>query len=252
MLSLIIYAEYKGFQPNILLNEDKKDSIQWKWYFEPLVKQENTKDVTKFKVCKRRDSLCTPQFNDAYNKINTHIWCQLYKKYFKFNIETKEYIEQEYQRLIAGKRILGVICRGTDYLILKPSGHPIQPTIDEVIECCQKYMLSDKYDGIYLATEERQIRDVFIKNFPGKIIENKRTYYDDIFNKNSSISYIKDVHFERENDNYLKGLEYLSSIILLSRCTALIGGNCGGTLGALFFNDEKYEFKKIFDLGLYP
>ena len=66
------------------------------------------------------------------------------------------------------------------------------------------------------------------------------------------ISYIKDVHFERKNDNYLSGLEYLSSIILLSRCTALVGGNCGGTLGALFFNDEKYEFVHVFNLGLYP
>lgn len=50
----------------------------------------------------------------------------------------------------------------------------------------------------------------------------------------------------------LSGLEYLSSIILLSRCTALVGGNCGGTLGALFFNDEKYEFVHVFNLGLYP
>lgn len=84
------------------------------------------------------------------------------------------------------------------------------------------------------------------------ILENKRRYYDDIYDKDSSISYIKDVHFERENDNYWSGLEYLSSIILLSRCDALVGGNCGGTLGAIFFNDEKYEFTHVFDLGLYP
>lgn len=32
----------------------------------------------------------------------------------------------------------------------------------------------------------------------------------------------------------------------------LVGGNCGGTLGAIFFNDEKYEFTHVFDLGLYP
>lgn len=75
---------------------------------------------------------------------------------------------------------------------------------------------------------------------------------DDIYDQDDSISYIKDVHFERKNDNYLSGLEYLSSIILLSRCTALVGGNCGGTLGALFFNDEKYEFVHVFNLGLYP
>lgn len=84
--------------------------------------------------------------------------------------------------------------------------------------------------AIYLATEERKIRDAFEKAFPDKILENKRVYYDDIYDQDDSISYIKDVHFERKNDNYLSGLEYLSSIILLSRCTALVGGNCGGTL----------------------
>lgn len=113
-------------------------------------------------------------------------------------------------------------------------------------------MEKNKYDAIYLATEERKTRDLFKKEFPGKILENKRRYYDDIYDKDSSISYIKDVHFERENDNYWSGLEYLSSIILLSRCDALVGGNCGGTLGAIFFNDEKYEFTYVFDLGLYP
>ena len=152
-----------------------------------------------------------------------------------------------------GKRkVLGVICRGTDYLALKPSGHPVQPEIKDVIAYCKKYMEKNKYDAIYLATEERKTRDLFKKEFPGKILENKRRYYDDIYDKDSSISYIKDVHFERENDNYWSGLEYLSSIILLSRCDALVGGNCGGTLGAIFFNDEKYEFTHVFDLGLYP
>lgn len=94
--------------------------------------------------------------------------------------------------------------------------------------------------------------EVYRQRFPDKILENKRVYYDDIYDQDDSISYIKDVHFERKNDNYLSGLEYLSSIILLSRCTALVGGNCGGTLGALFFNDEKYEFVHVFNLGLYP
>ena len=94
--------------------------------------------------------------------------------------------------------------------------------------------------------------DEFEKAFPGKILENKRVYYDDIYDQDDSIAYIKDVHFERENDRYLSGLEYLSSIILLSRCSALVGGNCGGTLGALFFNDEQYQFVHVFDLGLYP
>ena len=48
---------------------------------------------------------------------------------------------------------------------------------------------NDKYDAIYLATEERKTRDLFKKEFPGKILENKRRYYDDIYDKDSSICY---------------------------------------------------------------
>ena len=128
----------------------------------------------------------------------------------------------------------------------------MQPSTEQVIKACKEYIKRDGYDAIYLATEECKIRDEFEKAFPGKILENKRVYYDDIYDQDDSIAYIKDVHFERENDRYLSGLEYLSSIILLSRCSALVGGNCGGTLGALFFNDEQYQFVHVFDLGLYP
>lgn len=47
------------------------------------------------------------------------------------------------------------------------------------------------YDAIYLATEERKIRDAFEKAFPDKILENKRVYYDDIYDLDDSISYRK-------------------------------------------------------------
>ena len=203
--------------------------------------------------CKKKTNAYLPAFKDIYSKKELHIWCQWYKKYVHLNQKTSQYVDAEYQHLFAGRnKVLGVICRGTDYLALKPSGHPVQPSTRKVIEICRKYMDYEGYDAIYLATEERKIRDAFEKAFPDKILENKRVYYDDIYDQDDSISYIKDVHFERKNDNYLSGLEYLSSIILLSRCTALVGGNCGGTLGALFFNDEKYEFVHVFNLGLYP
>ena len=50
------------------------------------------------------------------------------------------------------------------------------------------------------------------------------------------------MNFERENDSYYKGLEYFSSIVILSRCQALIGGNTGGSCAAMFMNNMKYEY----------
>ena len=59
------------------------------------------------------------------------------------------------------------------------------------------------------------------------------------------------MHFERENDEYLKGLEYLSSLYIVSQCKALIAGNCGGSQMAVFVNGGRHEYEHVFDLGMY-
>ena len=108
-----------------------------------------------------------------------------------------------------------------------------------------------RLDYVYLATEELAIYEKFEKAFPGLVVVNQRQYYDGIFNAHD-MTYIYEVHFERENDLYLKGLEYLSSLQLLSRCDVLLGGNCGGACAALYMNNMKYEHVELFELGLYP
>lgn len=107
-----------------------------------------------------------------------------------------------------------------------------------------------KYEYIYLATESECIENKFREAFPGMILINKRSYYDKAMQQNGS-KWITDVHFERKNDEYLKGIEYLSSLYILSRCKALVGGNCTGTRIAIFLNDRAYERVYIFDRGLY-
>ncbi|CVI67331.1 hypothetical protein NDGK_00843 [Clostridiales bacterium CHKCI001] len=253
ILSLMLYAVYHHAYPLVCINESEKDLIQWDWYFhQPQI------DLSKLHTlpsvdCAHATVSFQPHFKDIYDPIFIRLWGNLYANFVHLNDTTKQYIETEYQTLFSGKkRVLGVICRGTDYVTLHPPGHPVQPSVDDVIAHCKKLLKTDTYDAIYLATEEKQIRDTFCQAFPNMILENKRRYYDDIYYKNQNIQYIKDVQFDRENNNYWTGLEYLSSIILLSRCSALVGGNCGGTMAALFFNNCQYQYTYIFDLGLYP
>jgi hypothetical protein len=105
-------------------------------------------------------------------------------------------------------------------------------------------------DYIYLATEEKRIENQFTAAFPNKIITNKRTYYDEMFYK-KQMTEIYQVFDNRNNAIYEDGLSYLSSMYLLSRCNALIAGNCGGATSALYLNDGKYEYWHLFNLGLY-
>ena len=196
MLSLIIYARYHKMYPQICVNADNKENIQWEWYFESLNEEVSSKRDVTFAECKKKTNAYLPKFDDIFAQKEVHIWCQWYKKYIRLNSKTQKYVEEEYKQLFEGKnKVLGVICRGTDYLALKPSGHPVQPEIQNVIAYCKKYMEKDAYDAIYLATEERKTRDIFERAFPGKILENRRQYYDDIYDKDTSISYIKYVNF---------------------------------------------------------
>lgn len=186
-----------------------------------------------------------------YNSISTFVGCKLYRDFVKLNEITFEYVEAECTKIFSnGNNVLGVICRGTDYTLSKPKNHPRQPEIADVIAKTKKYIKKYKYEYIYLATESKSIEDKFRDAFPEKILTNKRSYYDEAMEKNGA-KWITDVHFERENDEYLKGIEYLSSLYILSRCKALVGGNCTGTRIAIFLNDRTYERVYIFDRGLY-
>ena len=104
------------------------------------------------------------------------------------------------------------------------------------------------YERIYLATEDERIYDQFVAAFPGLILVNKRSYYDKAMAK-QNVKAIGLVQFKRENDNYWKGLEYLSSIYIVSKCCALLAGFCGATQLALLLNNDHYERFKVYDLG---
>ncbi len=178
---------------------------------------------------------------------------KLYNRFVCPNRRFKKYFEDEYRRLIDGKRILGILCRGTDYIKTKPAGHPVQPPVNEVISLAKSKMEELHCESIYLATEEKTILLQFEQAFPGRIITNKRQYFDSYhaIQNDKAKTLISAVHFDRENDHYYKSLEYFSSLFLLSKCAALIAGSCGGSRAAAYLNAGKYEYIHFFNLGLY-
>ena len=185
----MLYAVYHHAHPLVYINESKKDLIQWDWYFhQPQI------DLDKLHTLPSVDCTHTtvsfqPHFKDIYNPTFIRLWGNLYANFVHLNDTTKQYIETEYQTLFSGKRrVLGVICRGTDYITLHPPGHPVQPSVDDVILHCKKLLNTHTYDAIYLATEEKQIRDTFCQAFPNMILENKRRYYDDIYSSKTYLA----------------------------------------------------------------
>ena len=173
------------------------------------------------------------------------MWRSLFHKYIRLNKETEEYIDSVQEKLFKEERILGVLCRGTDYQATKPKGHPIQPEVEQVIIKVATMMEERNCTKVYLATEVRKILQRFRDTFGDKLIfpdVELRPYNDG--------ELITEIELKRKDDKRLKGLEYLTQIALLSRCCCLISGKCGGCYGALLMS-EGYEEEFIWNLGLY-
>lgn len=167
-----------------------------------------------------------------------------------YDDKVQEYFDKEYNNLILGKSVAACVLRSTDYTKTKPKGHPIQPSIEEVFEKIHNVMDEFNVEYIYIATEDKLIADRFHEEFPNKVIENKRHYFNEKFDENN-LERVSQVHFNRENDDYLKMLEYMSSINIVSKCDYLVTGLSGGSEMAIYRNGNRYKYSYIFDKGVY-
>ena len=252
MLALILYALYKGCVPLIQINQNEKDYNKWQWFFlEP--HEILGIDIEDFEQiqCDIRNLENPPLMTMLFDLKSSdyEFWKKLCQKFVVLNTETAEYVEQEIQRIGNPEELLGVLIRGTDYVQLKPPGHPVQPEPHEIIDFCKKRFASGSYQGVYVATEEKALYDMVCDSFGReRTYENRRQYYDEVYYQ-SKVDLIGKIHFRRNNDNYWKSIEYLSSLIILSKCKSLVAGNCGGTLFAMFMADYKDPY--IFNCGVY-
>ena len=142
-------------------------------------------------------------------------------------------------------RVLGVLVRGTDYLKLKPTGHARQPEPEQCVLKTKELLKEWDCNRVYLCTEDYHILELFKSEFKNRLLFFSKPYVVDVGN-----GYVTQVHFDRLDDKKKQGEEYLIQILLLSRCTCLLAGPCGGTIGAELFTNG-YEQEYIWDLGLY-
>ena len=253
ILNLIVYSMFKGYIPLIEVNEhDEGDINRWSWYFKsPSELYWKKYDINSFQKveCNITNSVFRATFRDVYHKKTRKIQTFLVNKFAVLKDDVQDYVNREINQLLVGN-MLGVLCRGTDYVTAKPKGHPVQPSIDMIIEDTRRMVELYGYDKIYVASEEKKIVESFVKSF-GKdvIVVNKRVYYDEFYS--NKYFRVGDVAFNRDNDRYLKGLEYISSLHILSKCNALLAGNCGGSSFSLFLNDGAYKMVRIYKLGYY-
>jgi hypothetical protein len=176
---------------------------------------------------------------------------ELFKKHIRFNLETQTHLEKIYQQMFAGKgKVVGVLCRGTDYVKIKPKGHPIQPNPEDVIVDVHKVMIDYRCNYVFLATEDADVLNRFKVEFGEKLlyVNQKRVSKNEMGEK----GYLAAINQQKNKglDTFSKGIGYLSATYLLSKCNCYIAGRTGGSKGVLIMS-EGFEYKKLYDLGLY-
>lgn len=178
---------------------------------------------------------------------------EIVSKYMQLNSEAEKMCEDEWHKIAGDKhKILGVKCRGTDYLGLKPFGHSILPSVQMTIEKIEEMMLAwgngkEEYDAIFVATEDENILQGLKDHFKDKLIYNDYSRFEDTGNAGlfDVIGKGHDVRYK-----YEKMMDYLITTYCLSKCDALIAPMVNGTLGALRMKGG-YEQVFIFQLGNY-
>jgi hypothetical protein len=188
-----------------------------------------------------------PVFLETEEQIeNFHKWII---NYSPLNETTKKFIEDSRNDLFNGKKnILGVLYRGTDYVMLKPENHSIIASLDDYINKTDKYFKEWEMEWIYLETEDLKAVNLFKKYFGEKLLITNSARIE---NYSSEMGWIPFVKHNRKHDNYLNGLEYIRDTILLSECACLIGPKVNGVMVALAINNNRYAHKYIYDLGVY-
>ena len=193
---------------------------------------------------------CSPRPNSNSTLIDLHqleYWHNFANKYIPIKKEIiKLSYNIRYKLFHNSKNILGVLTRGTDFISRKPKMHAIPPDIFDLIKDVKKMDNKYNYDYIFFSTEDENLREIFAKNFRGKIrllIPKTRINYE--YNKKPFLNDNKNI---RGNVEFNK--IYLLNIIILSKCLDIITARCSATVG-VFVLSNGFRNVKIYYLGQY-
>lgn len=238
------------YYPNDYIMEDEEVGKKncWEDYFEQAT-EIDIDEVYHSRSVIMATGAYSPSLAETENEAELKISHALVERYIRPKKSILEACDKKYMELgMANKRILGVKCRGTDFAHARPSKHQIVPDAEQTLSVIeQKEAEWGGYDRIFVATEDKGIYESLKDRFGDRMISNDENLIDDTSGKWLN---------EMFRGGQLKGskqermAEYLVSILLLSRCDALIAPVIGGTLGAMRLKGH-YEHVYLFHLGAY-
>ena len=217
-------------------NEKKKlndTSNAWEYYFEPLNKYK-LKDVysSKFVIIVDGKTRKKREFDTFQNLEKKHFL--IFKRYIKIKKEIITEVKKFIKKNFVKKKILGVHLRGTDMKIQER--HPFPATIKQMISYIDHEIAKNKYDKIFLVTEELD----YLKKLKF-IYQNKICYFNSYRSNKIDIF----ANIKRRNHRYLLGKENIIDMLLLSNVQTIICTNSHLPDASNFIKKFKINMIKI-------
>ncbi|MBR3635968.1 MAG: hypothetical protein IKN47_07210, partial [Lachnospiraceae bacterium] len=162
----------------------------------------------------------------------------------KFVADMKEYADT----ILGGKKTLGVLARGTDYVTANLGADRVHATPDQMISIIGEWIEEDGYEKIFLATEDIDNLEKIKAAFPGKVIAiaQERMRISDLEKLGTTLIY----EYEQKANHgqaYYDTLEdttvnYFYALYILSRCDSfLCSGQCNGWDTVRTLKEGKFE-----------
>ena len=165
-------------------------------------------------------------------------------KYIRCNEIVGKKLSQEVHELLPQGGVLGVHVRGTDYKRAY-HGHPVMVTTEDTLQAVRK--LADRYQRIFLATDDLSAVRLFEEAFPGRV-----SCYRDVIRSDGDQTVMKAVS-DRKDHHYLLGYEVLRDMMTLASCDGLVAGLSQVSLAARIHrrvDGGGYRDEVILDKGI--
>lgn len=168
----------------------------------------------------------------------------------KFREEMDEY----YDALFAGEKMLGILIRGTDYISTGLSGERLMATVPQMLPTIRQWIEEDGYDRIFLATEDKEILQQMRDEFGDKVVvvAQERHSVSDLKSGQIISELEKESLSPEEYDARVedKTINYFYALYLLSRCDSFMcSGQCNGWDVVNDFNGGKFQRSYKFSVG---
>lgn len=167
-----------------------------------------------------------------------------------FKAEMDEY----YDAVLGGKKVLGVLIRGSDYLTVGFGGVRKMATVEQMVPKMRQWMADYGYTKLFLATEDSDILAKMKKEFGRDMIALAQERLSARHLRQGQI--ITEYEKEHNKEDYAARLEdttinYFYALYILSRCDAfLCSGQCNGWDNVRSLNAGKFEHCYKFTVGV--